>query len=366
MNKPFPRKPEIVAEIGVNHNGSLTIAKKLIRAAAECGVDTVKFQTFKTNQLVLPGANLANYQISSVRSAKNQYDLLKKYELNFTELLKLQRFTLSMGLKFLTSVFDFESFNFAINDLNQERIKLGSGEITNYPLIYSVGKFEKFLILSTGNSTFEEITKALAYFALGQLRENPKKLKNISFFIKSNEFKLWLKNKSKNLILLQCTSSYPTPFQEVNLLSMIALRDKFCVEVGFSDHTTSYHSAYLATALGACFIEKHFTLSKWASGPDHKSSANKKQMKEYVIRINQSLEILGSYEKVPSQSEFVNKRLVRKGLYAARNLARGTILKKSDLLLVRPESGTDLSMYWKLIGTKLSKPLEQYEKIDQK
>lgn len=318
-------KTLIIAEAGVNHNGKLALAKQLIKAAKKCGADIIKFQKFKADNLVTKFAKLANYQKKNLK--KNlQYNMLKKLELKDQDYKELYKFSKKNKIHFLCSCFDEESLRF-LRFTKNSIIKIPSGEITNLPLMKYAGSLKKKIILSSGMSTINEIS-----FALKTL-------------IKSG-------TKKKNITLLHCNTDYPTKIKDVNLRAFEELKNKFGLKLGYSDHTTSQEVPIIAVALGARVIEKHFTINKNFSGPDHKASFNPDEFKTLVKNIRNIEIILGKNKKFVTNSEKKNKFLVRKSLVAKIKIAKGDKFSKNNLAIKRPGYGISPVKYYEILGKK--------------
>ena len=318
----------IIAEAGINHNGKMTNATKLIDHASEIGVNAIKFQLFDTTKLSTSNAKLANYQKKT--SLKTQNELLKPVQLSKNEIIYLQKYANKKKLDFLSSAFDIESQEFLIK-IGVPMLKIASGEITNDPLIISAAKSNLPTIISTGMSTINEINYT-------------EKL-----FLKFN----------KKLILLHCVSLYPTPLNELNLNFLLTLSKKSKSLIGFSDHSIGIEAAATATALGAKVIEKHITLDKRMIGPDHKASLNPKEFESFVKNIRKCESMLGQFNKVISNEEKNTKKLVRKGLYANENLKIGTVIKESHISILRPMSSIKPNQIKNIIGKKLKNSIKQ-------
>jgi len=316
-------KTLIIAEIGVNHNGNLNIAKKLIKQAKLAGADIVKFQTYLTEDLVLKNTRLANYQKKNSK-INNQYDLLKKYELNFEDFITLEKFCKKQKIEFLSSAFDEKSMDFLLK-LKPKRIKIPSGEITNFFLLNKISKTKKNVILSTGMSNYKEISNAI------------KVLKN------------------NHIVLMHCNSSYPTYPKDVNLNMIKTLKNKFKVDIGFSDHSMEHDAVIGAVTLGAKVIEKHFTFDKKAEGPDHSVSLDFDDLKKMIISIRNIEKMIGSGEKNINTNENSNKKIVRKSIVAKTSIKIGEKFSLKNLTAKRPGMGISPMNIHKLIGKKSKK-----------
>ena len=316
----------IIAEAGVNHNGELELAKKLIDVAADAGVDYVKFQTFKADKIVTQSAEKAQYQQNATGATESQYEMLKKLELTDAMHHELFNYCQKSSVQFLSTGFDIESVDFLLS-LGQQLIKVPSGEITNLPYLRHIGSRQLPVILSTGMSTMEEIGDALAVLITAGL---------------ANE----------KITVLHCTTEYPAPMEEVNLRAMQSIKEKFGVAVGYSDHTVGIEVSIGAVALGATVIEKHFTLDKNLPGPDHKASLNPDELHTLVIGVR-NLEIaLGSSKKTPTASEIANLLVVRRSIVASRNIEIGEVFSEINITTKRPGTGITPMKWDRLIGSK--------------
>ena len=331
-------KTFIIAEAGVNHNGSLELAKKLIEKAKEVGADAVKFQTFKAENVISSHAPMAEYQKKNLGKEMSQIEMIKKLELSYDDFKILKEYCDEVGITFLSSPFDVESARFLAN-LGMEIFKIPSGEITNYPLLKEIGSYGKKVILSTGMADLGEIEDAL------------------DVLISSG-------TKRENITVLHCTSEYPAPYEEVNLRAMLTIKDAFKVRVGYSDHTEGIEIPIAAVALGAEVIEKHFTLDKNLPGPDHKASLEPEEFKRMVTAIRNVERALGTGIKKPSPSELKNRKVVRKSIVAKRRIKKGEIFTEENITTKRPEGGLSPMMWKKVLGKKAPRDFEKDEFID--
>lgn len=348
----------IIAEAGVNHNGSKKLALELIDAAAEAGADIVKFQTFKTELLVSKNAEKASYQKRETPGkTHSQYEMLKELELSYDFHHELVSHCQKKGIEFMSTAFDFESLDFLVRELKCETLKIGSGELTNAPFLYAHGQTGKNIILSTGMATFDEIQASLGVLLMAQQGKSPQGFNKENFISIVNPKSL----KDAPITLLHCTTEYPAPIAEVNLNSILFLREKFGLNIGYSDHTKGIHIASGAVSLGAKVIEKHFTLDRALEGPDHKASLEPSELKEMVRNIRDIEKALGGYQKKPSPSELQNKKVARKGLYIRSDIDKGDLLKEENFSILRPENQASLYEYWSYLGKKVSK---SYKKGD--
>ena len=331
MSKVF-----IIAEAGVNHNGDIEIAKKLVDKAAEAGVDAVKFQTFKTENIVCKNAEKAEYQKAATDMKQSQYDMLKKLELTDIMHKELIEHCKKKGLLFLSTPFDLESIDYLVQ-LGIEIMKIPSGEITNFPYLRKIATTEKKVILSTGMSDIKDVKAAISV------------LKEYG---------------AKDISVLHCNTEYPTPFVDVNLNAMLTLQKELGVEIGYSDHTLGIEIPVAAVAMGAKMIEKHFTLDKTMEGPDHKASLEPYELKEMVSCIRNVEVALGDGVKEPSESERKNISIARKSIVAKCRIEKGQIFTEENLTTKRP--GTGISpMRWKdIIGTVAQRSYNEDELIE--
>ncbi|NAY91646.1 N-acetylneuraminate synthase [Muricauda sp. JGD-17] len=329
-------KTIIIAEAGVNHNGQIDIAKKLIDVAADSGVDYVKFQTFKAVNLASKNAEKAVYQKENTNNAtESQLAMLKKLELTKEMHLDLIAHCKEKGVKFLSTGFDLESIEF-LNDLGMDFFKIPSGEITNLPYLRKIGSLGKTIVMSTGMADLEEISNAIeALIASGA--------------------------KQSDITVLHCNTEYPTPMQDVNLNAMTTIGSKFGVQVGYSDHTIGIEVPIAAVALGATVIEKHFTLDRNMDGPDHKASLEPGELKAMVESIRNIELSLGDGVKKPSPSEMKNKTIARKSIVALRAIKKGDILTEKNLTVKRPGNGISPMRWDEIVGTNA---LRDYEEDD--
>lgn len=354
-------KTYVIAEAGVNHNGSLDLALKLIDCAVESGADAVKFQTFKTESLVTNHAAKAEYQAATTGSTESQFEMIKKLELSESDHLRLVKHCVLRKIQFLSAPFDLESVDFLVNGLKVPRLKLPSGEITNPLLLLKAAKTSLPIILSTGMCDLDDIKNALGVLAYGYLGSEEKpSIKSFKDSFDSIEGQRVLREK---VILLHCTTEYPAPIEEVNLRAMDTMREVFGLQVGYSDHTLGVTIPVAAVALGAVIIEKHFTLDRNLPGPDHRASLEPNELKTMVEMIRQAEQALGSKDKIVTPSEEKNKLVARRSLVAACNIKKGERFSKENLAAKRPGSGVSLFKYWDLIGSSAEKDYSKDELI---
>lgn len=344
----------VIAEAGVNHNGSEEIAIALIDAAHKSGADIVKFQTFKAKNLVTATAEQADYQVTNTNKVESQLSMLSRLELSYEAHRRLIYHCQKLGIQFLSTAFDSESLNFLVNKLQLKTLKIASGEITNAPFVLEHARTGCDLILSTGMSTLADIESALGVIAFG-LTATPDTKPGIEAFktaYASIEGQKALKAKLK---LLHCTTEYPAPFNEINLKAMDTLASAFCLDVGYSDHSQGLTIPIAATARGACVIEKHFTLDKEMPGPDHKASIDPKELTEMVAAIRTVELAMGNGIKTPQVSELKNINVARKSLVTTRAIQQGESFSTRNLAVKRPGTGTSPYQYWQRLGTEATR-----------
>lgn len=328
----------IIAEAGVNHNGDINLAKKLIDAAANAGVDYVKFQTFNSKKLVSKNAEKATYQKENTQNeTESQLAMLQKLELSKEAHYELIAYCKSKNIKFLSTGFDLESIQF-LNELNIDLFKVPSGEITNLPYLRIIGGLKKPVIISTGMADMKEIEDAL-------------------------QVVLNSGTSLDNVTILHCNTEYPTPMGDVNLTAMLSIKEKFNVAIGYSDHTLGIEIPIAAVALGAKVIEKHFTLDNTMEGPDHKASLNPVELKAMVDAIRNLEVALGDGVKAPSSSETKNKPIARKSLVANTDIKKGTIFTDENLTIKRPGTGISPMLWDSYIGKEATKDYQEDDLI---
>ena len=333
----------LIGEAGVNHNGDLNVAKKLIDVAKKANANYVKFQSFKAEDLVVKKSPKAKYQIlNSKKKNETQYEMLKRLELSKNDHISLIDYCNNKKIKFLSTPFEKKSF-LLLKELGQRIYKISSSDLNNYPFLFFISencnKNDK-IIISTGMSNIKEIEKAVKYLCKGNIR-----IQNIS--------------------ILHCTSSYPASYNMLNLYSIILLKKKFPKNIiGYSDHTTDDTASILAIGLGARIIEKHFTLSKFMNGPDHKASLSKNEFHFFAKKVFNSIDALGNKKlKQIMRSELEIRKVARKSLHARQNIEKGEKFSDLNLSIKRPGTGLEPEFYFKLIGKKAKKRFKKDEKI---
>lgn len=351
----------IIAEAGVNHNGSLDLARQLIDVAAEAGADAVKFQTFKAQNLVSKTAPKAEYQVCTTGIDETQFDMIHKLELDEAAHRHLMAHCQKRKIEFLSTPFDFESVDLLAGTFGLPCLKIPSGEITNGPLLLYVAQTGKPVILSTGMSTLDEVQQALGVLAYGFVGDAQQP--SIDTFKKaflSTEGQAALQSKVR---LLHCTTEYPAPFEDVNLLAMDTLAETFKLPVGFSDHTKGFAIAIAAVARGAVIIEKHFTLDHNLPGPDHQASLEPEELKAMVRFIREVEVALGDGFKQPATSELKNLSVARQSLVAKTEIQAGEVFTEKNLGTKRPGDGVSPMEYWTFLGCKAKCEYHQDEKV---
>ena len=331
------KKVFIIAEAGVNHNGSIELAKKLIDVAVEAKVDAVKFQTFKTELCISKDAKKADYQVENTKKEESQFDMIKKLELDVDTHKELISYCKSKNIMFLSTPFDHDSIEL-LNDLGLEIFKIPSGEITNLPYLRHIGKLDKKVILSTGMANIGEIEDA------------------IDILVKAG-------TKKENITVLHANTEYPTPMEDVNLKAMVTIGNTFDIAFGYSDHTLGIEVDIAAVALGASCIEKHFTLDCTMEGPDHKASLEPDELKAMVKAIRNIELALGSSVKKPSKSEIPNMQIARKSIVAKTEIKKGDKLSEENITIKRPGSGISPMRWDEIVGTVATKDYKEDELI---
>lgn len=327
----------IIAEAGVNHNGSIDVAKKLIDVASSAGANAVKFQTFIAENLATQNIEKADYQKNTTNPNETQFNMLKKLELTKNMHIELIEYSNKKNIEFISSPFDHQSINL-LKDLGLNRFKIPSGEITNIPFLRHVGNLNKKIILSTGMSTIYEVKNALEVLINSGTKKN-------------------------NITVLHANTEYPTPMEDVNLRAMVKMGKDLDINYGYSDHTLGIEVDIAAVAMGATCIEKHFTLDCNMSGPDHKASLEPNQLKAMVLAIRNIEIALGNSIKQPSKSELPNINLVRKSIFAKNKIKKGEMFTEKNLVVKRPGYGISPIKWDEIIGTKAKKDYKIDENI---
>lgn len=325
----------IIAEAGINHNGNINLAKKLIVSAHNCGADIIKFQTAKLDSLVSSSAQMAEYQKVNTGKNESQKEMLSRLLLKFEDFIELANYCKEIGIQFLSTPFDLDSIDF-LNDL-VPFWKIPSGEITNYPYLVKIAKTHKPIVMSTGMCELSEIDDAM---------------------------NLLRQNGANQITLLHCNTQYPTPYEDVNLKALDTLRERYGVEVGYSDHTEGIEVPIAAVAMGATVIEKHFTLDREMVGPDHKASLEPVQLKGMVNSIRNIEKAIGTGEKHPTDSEIENRAIARKSIVAKKTICKGEIFTEENLTTKRPGNGISPMRWSEVIGKVATRDFEEDELIE--
>jgi N-acetylneuraminate synthase len=353
----------IIAEAGVNHNGSVDTALKLVDAAREAGADAVKFQTFKSESVISRRALKADYQVATTGDAESQLEMVRKLELDVAAHLRLVEHCKSSGIRFLSTPFDEGSVDLLVDRLDVPLLKIPSGEITNGPLLLKIAGTHKPTILSTGMSDLGDVETALGVLAFGYLGAG--RAPSHAAFRDAYRSSAGQEILSKNVTLLHCTTEYPAPFAEVHLRVMDTLRAAFGLPVGYSDHTPGIEVSIAAVARGAVIIEKHFTLDCQQAGPDHRASLEPAMLKAMVEAIRHTELSLGGSIKCATPSEAKNQPIARKSLVAARDIARGEIFTKENLTAKRPGNGVSPMDFWLYLGERARRDYGTDDLIDR-
>lgn len=329
-------KVYIIAEAGDNHNGDFNTALKLVDVAKRAGADCVKFQTFVTEEIISKYAEMAEYQKKNTGKEESQFEMVKRLELSFDEFRKIKEYCDRVGIQFLSTPFDLKSVDF-LNELGVPFFKIPSGEITNYPYLIKIAHTGKPVVMSTGMCEPDEILAAINVLE---------------------------KNGSGEITLLHCNTEYPTPLKDVNLYAMRTMKKMFGKKVGYSDHTKGIEVPVAAVALGACVIEKHFTLDKNMPGPDHKASLEPDELGRMVKNIRNIEIALGDGVKRVSESERKNIAIARKSIVARRNIQEGEILTEENLAVKRPGTGINPMQWMEVLGTRAVRDFNEDELIE--
>ena len=325
------KKVFIIAEAGVNHNGKMELAYKLVDAAKEAGVDAVKFQVFKSEKVISKSTKMADYQKENLKENISQLDMVKKLELSYEDFIKINEYCKEKGIMFMATPFDNDSLDFLVDILKVNILKIGSGDLNNYPFLEKVALKNKEIILSTGMSNLSDIESALDFIS---------------------------QYTDKEVKVLHCTTNYPCPMDEVNLKAMNTIKDAFQVAVGYSDHTLGIEVPIAAVALGAEIIEKHFTLDKTMEGPDHVASLEPDELKEMTRTIRNIERALGSGIKKPNKSEVKIQSIVKRKIVLAKDVEINHVLTENDLEYKRCENGIESKYYKNIIGKKVKRKID--------
>lgn len=357
-------KTLIIAEAGVNHNGDLAIALELVDKAAEAGADYVKFQTFKATKLASASAKKASYQARTTDGAECQLAMLQRLELSLEDHQAIMARCAEMGVRFLSTPFDMDSLALLTETFALPEIKLGSGELTNAPLLLAAGRSGVRIILSTGMGSLAEVEEALGVLAFAMCREGQPQGR-ADFAQVLLDPAVW-PVLAERVTLLHCTTEYPAAVEDTNLHAMETLRRAFGVKVGYSDHTVGEAVGLAAVSLGACVLEKHFTLDRTLPGPDHAASLEPGELTQLICGVRAVEQALGTGIKQPGAAEVANRAVARKSLLAARDLPEGHVLALDDIAVKRPGDGISPMALWDAIGRPLESAATQDEVINVK
>ena len=350
----------IIAEAGVNHNGNLSMAYKLVDAAKNAGANAIKFQIFQSENLVTHKLLKASYQQKNQSNSDSQFSMLKKLEMPFRNFKKLKLYSDKKGIQFLSTAFDNESLDYLINTISVQKLKISSGDLSNAPLLLRSAQSKKDIILSTGMSNLDEIKQALGVIAFGLTSSKKPSIVGFKNAFSSEVGQNALKQK---VTLLHCTSEYPAPYKEINLNAITTIMDKFKIPVGYSDHSQGRVASIAAVTLGANILEKHFTLDRSLEGPDHKASLEPKELMKFVKDIRIAEISLGSSIKEAQPSELENIQFSRRFIVASKDISIGDVFTEENLTLKRAGNGINPINYWELIGKRSNKSYKMDDSI---
>lgn len=354
----------IIAEAGVNHNGSLDLAKELVLAAAEAGADAVKFQTFSAKNLVLKDTKKADYQVKNTGNQSSQYDMLRALEISSEAHYELRDLAESKGIEFMSSAFDRTLLTFLIEDVGIKRLKIPSGEMLNAPLILLAARSRLPIILSSGMCTVDDILYTLSIIAWADLHQDgyPSSTQELAELRNTDG---WLEGLKDHVSLLQCVTEYPTAPADLNLRAMETLRNATGLRIGLSDHSVGWHLPVASVAAGATIIEKHFTLARRLPGPDHIASLEPQELAQMVSEIRDVEAAMGTGEKIVTERELSNSFVARGSIVANSPIAAGTLFTPENLTIKRPSSGVSPKHFWDLVsGGAAHRDYLENEQID--
>lgn len=355
----------VIAEIGVNHNGSVELAKELILKAKDCGADAVKFQTFKAEEVLSDQADMAAYQKTNTGQNSSQLQMVKKLELSFDDTKLLRDFSEGNGITFISTPFDNDSLAFLVNDLDVPFLKVSSADISNLPFLYKIALSDKPVILSTGTASLGDIEKALSVFTY-VLEYGKEELPTVEKLRLSYSKQINRKALKDRVLILHCVTQYPATIEGSNLLAINTIQNAFGLNVGYSDHTLNEYTAIAATALGATVFEKHITLDKKMDGPDHAASMEIEDFARYVLALRKVKLGLGDGIKFMQEQEKDNFSLVRRSLVARTNIQKGEIFTEKNITSKRAGTVQLLpEQLWELLGTPATKNYQVNELIEK-
>lgn len=354
------KKLKVIAEAGVNHNGSLARALEMIDVAKEAGADAIKFQSFRADEVVTREAPTARYQKRST-SHTTQLELLRGLQISKRDHEKLVLQCSAVGLEFLSTPFDSRSLRLLVEGLGLKTIKLSSGDLTNGPLLLECARYGVSVILSTGMAVLSEVEEALAVLAFGYIGSGRPSRER---FVEAYASRQGFEGLQEKVTLLHCTTEYPCPPDEVNLKAMVTMREAFGLKVGYSDHTAGIVIPIAAAALGAAIVEKHFTLDRGLPGPDHASSLEPVELTGMVAAIREAEAGLGSGVKAPSRAEWANRGVVRRSVVARRKILAGEKMSLDNLTMKRPGTGIAGVLFWEILGKRARRKYEKGEMLE--
>ncbi|HTB04904.1 MAG TPA: N-acetylneuraminate synthase [Bradyrhizobium sp.] len=354
----------IIAEAGVNHNGDCARALELVEVAARAGADVVKFQSFRANKLATAGARKADYQQTTTGREQSQFEMLRALELSGDDERRVAEACASAGITFMSTPFDADSATHLVRSIGVATLKVGSGDLTNAPLLLHLARFRLPIILSTGMATLAEVEQALGVIAFGYLREAGRTPTRGDFSRTLFDHAAWAELQNK-VTLLHCTTEYPAIPHSINLTAMATLRGAFGLPVGFSDHSAGFHIAVAAVALGAVAIEKHFTVDRSLPGPDHRASLEPDELAAMIESIREVELAIGDGRKIPAVEEISNRGMARRSLVAAMKITRGEPYTADNVAVKRPGDGMSPEHYWELLGRPANRDYASDDMINE-
>ena len=348
----------IIAEIGVNHNGDIKLAKRLMLTSKKLGADSVKFQTYDANEIVIKGAQKADYQIINTKNSESQYDMLKRYEFSHKDYLSLVNYSNKINIPLFSTACDIKSLNYLTKKLKLKTIKISSSDLTNIPLLLRAGASKKNIIISSGMSDLEEIDIALSALSYGYDNKNKDKLSNFNITKHNKIYKKYHSYLDNKITLLHCTTEYPAPINELNINIIDTLKKRYKTSIGYSDHSNNPLTPIIASSKNISVIEVHVTLDKSLPGPDHLCSLNPQEFQDYIKNIRNTELILGSEIKKSTKSEIKNKKNVRKSLIAKKDIIKGEAISEDNMTVKRPGKGIPSLFYNTYIGKVVNKNIK--------
>jgi N-acetylneuraminate synthase len=357
------RRTTIIAEAGVNHNGDLACALAMVEAAAKAGADIIKFQSFRADKLAAAAAVKARYQQLATGGNQSQLEMLRALELNEDDERRIAEACATAGITYMSTPFDSDSATHLVKNIGVSTLKVGSGDLTNAPLLLQLAQFRLPIILSTGMAALAEVEQALGVIAFGYLRKSNTKPTATDFTETLLDRDAWAELYDK-VTLLHCTTEYPAAPHSINLRAMATLSSAFGLKVGFSDHSKGIHLATAAAALGATVIEKHFTLNRSQPGPDHTASLEPNELCKMIETIRDVETALGDGRKIPAAEEIPNRLVARRSLIVTKPVWRGEIFTEQNLGVKRPGSGISPMEYWKYLGSRANRDYAADEALE--